>query len=155
MRNWKRILVALCVLPVLAACKVSVTKDGEDGLKQVQQVERQRFAAMTSQDYAALESLLADELYYGHSSGLVQTKPQFLDGLRSGQFRYEAIDLREFQVRQYGEVAIGTGLANVRVSLAGAPATTFDLRYADAYVQRDGRWQLTTWQSTRLPAPTR
>jgi hypothetical protein len=155
MKHAMRILVALCVLPVLVACKVTVTKDDEDSIQQVQRVERQRFAAMTSQNFAALEPLLADELSYGHSTGLMQTKPQFLEGLRSGQFRYEAIDLREFHVRQYGDVAIGTGLANVRVSLSGAPAVTFDLSYLDTYVQRDGRWQLTNWQSARLPAPTR
>jgi len=149
-----RILVALCVLPVMVACKVTVTKD-DDSIQQVQQVERQRFVAMTSQDFSALEPLLADELYYCHSNGNVQTKQQLLEALRSGQLRYEAIDLRELHVRQYGEIALGDGLVSMRASLGGAPPVVLDMRYTDAYVLRDGRWQLTAWQSTRLPAPSR
>ena len=154
MKQAMRILVALCVLPIVVACKVTVTKD-EDSIQQVQKVERQRFAAMTSQNFAALEALLADELYYCHSNGEVQGKQQFLEALRSGELRYEAMNLRELHVRQYGDMAIGTGLLNVRASLGGAPPIVLDIRYADAYVWRDGRWQLTTWQSTRLPAPSR
>jgi hypothetical protein len=154
MKHAMRILIAVCVLPVVVACTVTVTKD-EDSVQQVQRAERQRFAAMTSQDVTALEPLLADELYYCHSNGEVQTKQQLVEALRSGQLRYEAIDLREFHVRQYGDVALGSGLVNVRASLGGASPVILDMRYADAYVWRDGRWQLATWQSTRLPAPSR
>ncbi|HZF27025.1 MAG TPA: nuclear transport factor 2 family protein [Steroidobacteraceae bacterium] len=149
-----RILAALCLVPVLVACKVTVTKD-DDTLQKVQQVERQRFAAMTTQNLAALEPLLADELYYGHSNGDVQTKQQFLEAIRSGQYRYESIDVHEFHARQYGDVTIAAGYISVRASVAGAPPMVLEIRYADAYVLRGGRWQLTTWQSTRLPATPR
>lgn len=154
MKHAMRILVALCVLPVVVACEVTVTKD-EDSIQQVQRVERQRFAAMTSQNVTALEPLLADELYYCHSNGEVQTKQQLLEALRSGELRYESIDLREFHVRQYRDVALGSGLVNVRASQGGAPPVVLDMRYVDAYLWRDGRWQLATWQSTRLPAAAR
>ena len=57
----------------------------------VEQVERRRFAAMVAQDIAALEPMLAKELTYGHSNGEFQDKAQFLDTIRNGRLRYEAI----------------------------------------------------------------
>jgi hypothetical protein len=41
---------------------------------QVQAAEDARYAAPTSLDYAALESLLADDLIYIHSSAVVDNK---------------------------------------------------------------------------------
>ena len=149
MKRRVRILITLGSLALLAAC--AATSAGHGSIEQVKQVERQRFAAMTAPDLAALAPLLADELHYCHSTGEVQDKPQFLEALRSGQRRYSAIELREFQARLYGDVAIGNGLVTVHVSKDGGPLMTLELRYADAYVWRDGRWQLVTWQSTRLP----
>ncbi len=149
MKRRVRILITLGSLALLAAC--AATGTGHGNIEQVQQVERQRFAAMTAPDLTALGSMLADELHYCHSNGEVQNKQQFLEALRSGQLRYSAIELREFHGRLYGEVAIGDGLLTVHASMGGGPLMTLEIRYADAYVWRDGRWQLVTWQSTRLP----
>jgi ketosteroid isomerase-like protein len=116
----------------------------------VEQVERRRFAAMVAQDIAVLEPLLADDLTYGHSNGEFQDKAQFLATVRDGRLRYEAIGVQELEVRQYGEVAIVTGRILIS-GRAGDQPVRLNLRYTDAYVNRDGRWQLVAWQSTRLP----
>jgi ketosteroid isomerase-like protein len=116
----------------------------------VEQVERRRFAAMVAQDIAALEPLLADDLTYGHSNGESQNKAQFLETIRGGRLRYEAIGVQGLNVRQYGNVAIVTGQILIS-GRAGTEAVMLNLRYTDAYVNRDGRWQLVAWQSTRLP----
>src|SRR5512145_1521566 len=75
----------------------------------VEQIERRRFAAMVAQDIGALEPLLADDLTYSHSNGDFENKSQFLETIRAGRLRYEAIDVRELSVRQYDKVAIVTG----------------------------------------------
>ncbi len=116
----------------------------------VEQVERRRFAAMVAQDVSALEPLLAEELNYCHSNGEVEDKPRFLETIRSGRLRYEAIDAQELDVRVYQNVAIVTGLIRVKAQ-AGNQPVRLNVRYTDAYVNRDGRWQLVAWQSTRLP----
>jgi hypothetical protein len=116
----------------------------------VAQVERRRFAAMVAQDIAALEPLLAEDLTYAHSNGEFENKAQFLETIRGGRLRYEAIDVQELNVRQYDEVAIVTGRIVVQAK-AGDQPVKLNVRYTDAYVNRDGRWQLVAWQSTRLP----
>jgi ketosteroid isomerase-like protein len=118
--------------------------------EEVEQVERKRFAAMVAQDIAALEPLLADDLTYIHSTGELENKSQFLETIRGGRLRYEAIDVQELNVRQYDKVALVTGRIVVQAR-AGSRPLTLNVRYTDAYVNRDGHWRLVAWQSTRLP----
>ncbi|HSC08445.1 MAG TPA: nuclear transport factor 2 family protein [Steroidobacteraceae bacterium] len=116
----------------------------------VEQVERRRFAAMVDRDIAALEPLLAEDLTYGHSNGEFENKAQFLETIRAGRLRYVAIGVQELSVRQYENVAIVTGRLAIS-GRAGDQSVALTLRYTDAYLNRDGRWQLVAWQSTRLP----
>ncbi len=145
-----------CLLLALSACSLSIGSQGVDfethgkSNDTVELAERRRFDAMVAQDVAKLEPMLAEELYYGHSTGKVENKPQFLESIRSGSFRYHAIEVKHVDVRLYDETAILTGLVHVRVAIDGKPLET-DLRYSDAYVRRDGRWQLVAWQSVRVP----
>ena len=148
-------LAAATLLLALSGCALSIGSNGVDletsGERDdtVELVERRRFDAMIAQDMAKLEPMLAEELYYGHSTGLVENKPQFLESIRSGQFRYRSIEVKHLDVRLYDEVALVTGLIHVRVEMKGQPLET-DLRYSDAYARRDGRWQLVAWQSARV-----
>jgi ketosteroid isomerase-like protein len=116
----------------------------------VEQVERRRFAAMVARDIAQLEPLLAEDLTYGHSNGEFENKAQFLETIRAGRLRYVAIGVQELTVRQYENVAIVTGRLAIS-GRAGDRPVELTLRYTDAYVNRDGRWLLVAWQSTRLP----
>jgi hypothetical protein len=134
---------------LLACASAGTTHNSTGSIEQVQQAERQRFAALTAQNLAALDPMLADELNYCHSNGQVENKQQFLETVRTGRIRYESIEVHEFQARLYGEVAIGTGYITVKGSLGGQPMT-LELRYTDAYAWRADHWQLTNWQSTRI-----
>ena len=39
----------------------------------------------------------------------------------------------------------------IKVTSNGTP-NAFGVRFTDVYARRDGRWQMVTWQSTKLPA---
>jgi ketosteroid isomerase-like protein len=119
------------------------------GRETVEQVEHRRFAAMVAQDIAALEPMLAEELSYTHSTGQAENKAQFLETIRSGRLRYLAFDVKQLDVRRYGDLALLTGRLTAQAR-AGDQALELDVRFTDAYVDRDGRWQLAAWQSTRV-----
>ncbi len=112
--------------------------------------QSKRFAAMIEADVELLRPLLADELVYTHTTGRVETKLEFLSALSAGTLAYESIRLRGVEVRVYGEAAVATGESEMRVRMGGE-ALAFTIRFLEAYVRRDGRWQLVAWQSTRLP----
>lgn len=113
-------------------------------------VERARFEAMTRQDLETLRPMLADELVYCHSDGRCESREQFLATIATGTIRYRVIVPREMRVRRFGATAIINGRADIE-GLAGERAVSMRVVYMDAYVWRDGRWQLVAWQSTRLP----
>lgn len=117
---------------------------------EVLEVERARVAALVRDDYAALEGIFADDLTYVHSNGTVESKSEYLATLRSGRLKYTALDHADQVVRVFGDAALLQGTSAVRAISAGTESTV-RLRFTMLYVRKGGRWQLVTWQSTRLP----
>jgi hypothetical protein len=118
--------------------------------QQVLDSEKSRFEVMLKGDADALSSFLADELIYTHTTGRTDTKTSFVTALRSGAVKYQAIEPEDRLVHVYGEAAVVTGQAKMKV-VAGAQELSFRIRFTEVCVHRDGRWQLVAWQSTRLP----
>jgi len=55
------------------------------------------------------------------------------------------------KAQDLGDTVVLTGIAQIKVVSNGTP-NAFGVRFTDVYAKRDGRWQMVTWQSTRLPA---
>jgi hypothetical protein len=117
---------------------------------QVQAAEDARYAAQTSLDYIALERLLADDLVYIHSSAVVDNKQSYIDSMRNGSVRYLAMKRSEVQVRTFGCVAVMTGVGYFDVQLKDKPISV-ELRFHSLWINREGKLQFVSWQSTRLP----
>lgn len=129
-----------------AAASVSTASASEQA---VADAERQRFAAQVSKDYAALDKLLADDLVYTHSSGNTDGKASYIQSIRDGKSKYDAIDSSEMKVRVYGNTAIINGVCLIKAMNNGETINT-RLRYTDVYVKKGSQWQLVTWQSVKL-----
>jgi len=109
-----------------------------------------RFQAMVDADVKALEGMLAEELNYGHTTGWTETKQQFLATVGSGKLDYLSITPAEVRVRIYGNVAVMTGLADLRGRLDDREVS-ISIRFLDVSRQYGDTWQLVAWQSVRLP----
>lgn len=126
-----------------------LTAAAEDPRQEILAADARRFAAMVQGDQAALDGLLADDLTYTHSSGQIETKPQFLESLRSGRMRYLSAQPSGQAVRLYGDTAVVTGRAEVKVNHQGQELV-LSLRFTEVWVKSGGGWKLTAWQSTRV-----
>jgi ketosteroid isomerase-like protein len=135
----RRALIALLILTGCATTQPDV-----------RETQALRFLAMLQNDPVALAPLLADDLVYIHTTGEMETKQQFLERIRSGALRYNAIEPSETVVRTYGPVALVTGRAKVKVTMGGNDRDV-DMRYTSVYRLTGDRWQLVSWQSTRVP----
>jgi ketosteroid isomerase-like protein len=141
-----RAILAIAILLAWAGDGLLAQPPGVE--QAVRQVEDRRIKALIDDDFATLDAVLADDLTYGHSNGVVDTKASYMETLRSGKTKYQTIERLPSVVRVYGDTAIVTGTATVGLRGQAAP---FTLRYTLAYVMRDGQWRMVAWQSTRLP----
>lgn len=147
--NKPLLLLILGAAAAASGCRTTLTAIAPD-LQEVEAVERARFQAWVRADTDAMRPMLADDLLYCHSDGRCENKEQVLSSIGSRQAIYESIDVLELKPRALGGAALINGKVRMRVQLNGNPLE-FTAIYTDAYVKRDGRWQLVSWQSTRLP----
>ena len=113
-------------------------------------LDKKRMQAMAAKDIATLDALLADDLVYTHSSARLDTKHSLIANMKSGATVYSAVEPSQVRAQDLGDAVILTGVARVKVSSNGKDLD-FRVRFTDAYAKRSGRWQMVTWQSTRLP----
>ena len=109
-----------------------------------------RIAAELKADLAGLEDALADGATYSHSSCAVDTKKDFIEGIRTGRLKYKSYDRKDAAVALYGETAVVTGKAFVVVVREGADVP-IRLQFTNVWVKRAGKWRMVAWHSTRLP----
>ncbi len=114
-------------------------------------LDRKRMRAMVAKDIETLESLLADDLIYTHSSARLDTKRTLIQGMVSGTTVYTGIKPSDVKAQDLGDTVVLTGIAHIEVVSNGTP-NAFGVRFTDVYTRREDRWQMVTWQSTRLPA---
>lgn len=147
--------MALSVGPRVLALALLVALAGRAGAQgsareaEVLRAARARHEADFRADRAALDTLLADDLTYGRTSGVVHTKAQVLAMVgATGPYALDYSRPDSLRVRVYGDAAVVTGLLTVKLTAQAAPYT---LRYTDTWAWRNGRWQLVAFQATRLP----
>jgi len=136
--------------PAAAPAAASPAPKPEDVQKEILAQDARRIEAMTQADAQALGEILRDDLTYIHSSGPLETKAQVIDEITSGKLRYRAIEPSEQTVRVFGDTAIVTGRAQLRVN-SGGKGLGFWVRFTEVWVRANNAWQLAAWQSTRLP----
>ena len=108
--------------------------------------EDARFRAQIAGDVTTLARAMADDLAYTHANGRRQTKPEYLQDIRSGHIPYRSIETQDRVARVFGNVGITRGLIHMIVGDKDLSSS-----FLGVYVQHDGRWQLLDWQSS--PAP--
>lgn len=113
------------------------------------EADRTRFEAQVKADVAALDKLLAPELTYVHSSGVLDSKDAYIGAIKSGKTKYKSIAPEEVSARTFGDVTIVNGKATVDLVSDGQDRHLV-LRYTDVWVKRDGRLQMVSWHATRL-----
>jgi len=107
--------------------------------------------AMLQADRGALERLVADQLSYGHSSGLVESKAQFVDVVANRKTIYKSITLSEPSMVMAGDNAIVRHIFSNTTETAGKTAS-ISVGILQVWQKQAGNWKLLARQAFRLPA---
>jgi ketosteroid isomerase-like protein len=133
------LLTLLCAGLVCAAPNDEITK-----------IEKDWSAAVAALDYAALDRILDPQLIYAHSTGVVETKDEYLKKMKSGDQKYDAIAHQSLTVKVYGNSAVAHSKVRMTGKTKGVP---FDnqLMMMHVWVRQGKDWKLVAHQTTRLP----
>lgn len=112
---------------------------GKPGESQFTKLERQFFEALTSQNLTDLNTLLTDDFQSTELDGSTFSKAELLNKLKEDAIRLAAPE--EQKTRLAGTTAVVTGQALYEQK---------PVRYTQVWLQRQGRWQLMSWQITPL-----
>lgn len=104
--------------------------------------------ALQAKDSATLASLLAEDVTYGHTNGLVQTKSELIRSVMSGEQDYKNIEPADLNVRIYGNAAVVTMKAKVNMFYKGSPLDMSMVITLTWIKEKD--WKLVARQSTKL-----
>lgn len=104
--------------------------------------------AILNRDSTTLGHLLSDDVTYGHSNGLSQTKAEVIRSIMSGQHDYRRIETRSSRVRIYDRTALVNAEVNVSMLLEGK-ALELDMDILLVWMNDAGRWSLLARQSVR------
>lgn len=106
--------------------------------------------AMIDGNRASLTSLAADDLSYGHSSGKIQDKKEFVEAIASGASDFVTIDLTNQTIKVSGNTAIVRHVLSAKTNDGGKPGATV-LGIMLIFQKQKGEWKLLARQAYKLP----
>jgi len=106
--------------------------------------------AQFGNDIATLDRLVVDDFVLVNSNASVEDKAQFLADFSLPGFKIEPYLIEQPVHKVWRDGAVIGGLVNLRWTQDGKHQTR-QLRVSYVWVKRDGRWQATYAQVTRVP----
>ena len=108
-------------------------------------------------DAAVHDRFWADDLIYTGSSGRRRSKAEVMRDVRSAPApkpgdpttTYSAEDIR---IQQYGDTAI-VAFRLVGTTTKDGKTETANYLNTGTFLKRNGKWQVVSWQATRIPRP--
>jgi ketosteroid isomerase-like protein len=122
-----------------------------DDVRAVLDAEERRYAALIGPDLPTLDRLFHERLSYAHSSGVRDTKAEYLEKVRTGYYDYRRLDHPVERVEVVGDTAVVVGRMTADLTVDGTPKTIDNLALA-VWTRGTGGWQLLAYAPTQLPA---
>jgi len=140
-------------LPAFSAQHVAVhprspiDSGDESAIREIVDMERQAREASLRRDADFSQRTLAEDYVAITPLGQVTTKQDSLSARKSGQLRYDTIDVSDMVIRVYGDTAVVTARADVKGHQLGEDFSG-PYRYTRVWVRRTGHWQAVSYQAT-------
>ena len=105
----------------------------------------------TSANESILKSATADGLVYGHSSGKVQNKSEFIAEIVSGQpLKYLSIDLSDQTIQLSGDVAVVRHIFSSETKNVDDEPGNLKIGVMQVWQLQNGQWKLLARQAYKL-----
>jgi ketosteroid isomerase-like protein len=138
----------LYLIGVFSLISFSTIAQSKDEKRVAEAVEKLR-KAMVDADRAGLENAVSDSLSYGHSTGRVENKTEFVENLATGKSDFVSIDLSEQTISISKGVAVVRHILNAVTNDGGKPGTAH-IKILLVWVKEKGQWKLLARQAVKL-----
>lgn len=146
--------VVAAVLMVSLSLRTRAQASTED---EVLNLQKKFQAATVSGDTAGIASVMADDAIFIHGNAAMQSKTEFLAGIKNGQLAFSAYDLSDPKVVMFKGGAIVTGIVDItfrpRPNAPPGPPRTLHMRGSSVWLHGSTGWKLILDQDTPVQAP--
>jgi ketosteroid isomerase-like protein len=140
------ISIALCSTPLVLSAQGTET----EMRRQVLATDDRRLDALRRGDSAPLQQIYADDYTLVTSTGgVVRTKLEQINDIKSGRVRYGTIQVAERAVRIYGDVAIVLSREKISI-LQDSRQVGGDIRFTRTYKKFGNQWRVIATQGTAI-----
>ena len=112
------------------------------------QTDQRRHQALLASDTDTLDALFTDDVIYLHSTGVIESKQVYLDGLKQGKTRYLQIDYQPAEYRVFDGFALILGKVVMQLLIEGAAKEVRAL-IISTWRFENQRWRMMSWQATK------
>ncbi len=112
--------------------------------EKIKDIYRKYWDGMIRKDTDLLRSLMADDYYLEHMTGVRQSKETFLKGLAGGTFNYYSAEHDSIEVRTDGDEAVMIGKSRVLAAVYGGGKHRWRLQGDFTLKKENGDWKLTS-----------
>jgi len=113
--------------------------------------DERRTAATRNADIGSLAMVLDDDVMYGHSNGVVDTKASYLEALSSGRLRYRTLDTTIDRVVEFDATVVLHGSMTATIEAEGR-TLQIEAVYLSVWRRAVDGCTMVAFQSARPPA---
>jgi ketosteroid isomerase-like protein len=124
----------------------SQTKEEKEVLAAIEILKK----GIVDADKNVLNEIASDDLVYGHSSGKVQNKAEFIDEIVNSQPDYLSINLTEQTIKISGNTAVVRHIYSAETTNNGTPGH-IKIGNMMIWQKQHGKWKLLARQAYKLP----
>jgi ketosteroid isomerase-like protein len=137
-------------IAIVSALLVVAAASKDDAVEQqIMKIERQWIDATVKGDIAALDKIEADDYIVIDPTGTISTKAEDMKNVKSGDLKFDSIDIFESKVRVYGSAAVVTAKSHLKGNYK-AQDISGDYSSTDVFVKKDGEWRAVSSHITRM-----
>jgi ketosteroid isomerase-like protein len=141
----KKISLVLLLCAVVLGAKAQ----SKDETEVAAGVEKLR-TSMISGNKADLESVLSDDLTYGHSGGKIESKTEFVEAISTKKSDFKTIQLSEQTIAVTGDVAVVRHILVADTNDGGKPAN-IHLGIVLVWKKNKGQWKMIARRAFHVP----
>ena len=108
--------------------------------------------ALVRADIKTIKEIEADDLIFTDATGTVTSKADEMQSLKSGDVKFESIQMTDTRTQDFGDIAVVTGRLVEKAQYKNSDISG-TYRFTDVWAKRKGKWEHVAGQETLVSTP--